>query len=59
MIAAFEIACHTKHTVYDSLYLAIAVSKNCQMVTADRRFYETIKKSNLSDNILWVEDIPN
>lgn len=59
MIAAFEIAYHTKCTVYDSLYLAVAVSNDCQMVTADKRFHDTIQNSHLSNNILWVEAIPD
>lgn len=58
MVAAFEIACQIKCTVYDSLYLAIAVNHNCQMVTADKRFYNTVQNSNLSKKILWVGNLP-
>lgn len=58
IVAAFEIACQIKCTVYDSLYLAIAVYHDCQMVTADKRFYNTVLDSNLSKNIIWIESLP-
>ncbi len=54
--AALEIAISTGRTVYDSLYLALAVQLNCRMVTADERLYHALKDGPLSAHILWVED---
>jgi predicted nucleic acid-binding protein len=57
--AAFEIACETNLTVYDSLYLATAMLTGGRLVTADRRVYETAQEAApLKEQVLWVEDIP-
>lgn len=55
---AFEIACRTKRTFYDSLYVALAVKNDCRMVTADLKLYNALKKTALRKHILWIEDIP-
>jgi predicted nucleic acid-binding protein len=55
---ALEIACRVRRSVYDSLYLAVAVLRQCQMVTADRRFHNALKNGPFSANLLWVADIP-
>lgn len=55
---ALEIACRTKRTFYDSLYVALAVKNNCQMITADLKLYDALKKTPLKKHILWIEDIP-
>lgn len=39
--AAMEIAMNCGLTVYDSLYLALAVARDAPLVTADRRMVET------------------
>lgn len=54
---ALEIANHTDRTVYDSLYLALAIRENCRVVTADRRFAQAIQKTPLANHLLWVEDV--
>jgi predicted nucleic acid-binding protein len=56
-LLALEIACGTRRTVYDSLYLALAVRENCPMVTADRKLYDMIRIGPLSPHIVWVEDV--
>lgn len=55
---AFEGALRAAQTVYDWTYLALAVSLNCQMVTADEKFYKTLLGGPLAANLLWVADIP-
>lgn len=55
---ALEIACRTKRTFYDSIYIALAVKNNCQMVTADLKLYDALKETPLKKHILWIEDIP-
>ncbi len=48
-------------TIYDSLYLALANSRECSLVTADNKFYQSIKSSKKTTNsrIVWVEDVRN
>jgi predicted nucleic acid-binding protein len=58
MEAAFEIATRTGRTVYDSLYVALAVRLDCRLVTADERLRNALKEGPLGDYILWVEDDP-
>lgn len=56
--AALEIACSAHRTVYDSLYLAVAIAHQCRVVTADSKLHNALKKGALSAHLLWVEDIP-
>lgn len=55
--AALEIATHLDRTVYDSLYLALALARRCQIVTADRHFYNTLTRGPLASTLVWVEDV--
>lgn len=57
MPLALEIALQKDRAVYDCLYLALAVTQQCQMVTADEKFCNALQNSNFVKNILWVEDI--
>ena len=54
---AFGIACLTKRTFYDSLYIAPAEKTTYKMVTADRKLLNTLEKSQFHRRLLWVEDI--
>ena len=53
---ALDISIKHRRSLYDSLYLALAVSRRCPMVTADRRFFNSLKRSSLADHLLWIED---
>lgn len=53
---AFALAATASHPVYDCLYLALAHQNDCQLVTADRRFYKTFSKSEQERRIAWIED---
>jgi predicted nucleic acid-binding protein len=55
--AALEIATRTGRTVYDSLYVALAVRLKCRAVTADERLYNALKDGPLGSHILWVADL--
>jgi predicted nucleic acid-binding protein len=55
MEAAVEIAIRTGRTVYDSLYVALAVQMDCRVVTADEKLYNSLKDGPLGPHILWVE----
>ena len=55
---AFEIAHQNDRTVYDSIYLALAIRLGGQAVTADRRLYNAVAATPLAKHICWVEDVP-
>lgn len=55
---ALNIACDTKRSFYDCLYVALAVKNDCRMVTADLKLYNALKKTSFKNYILWVEEIP-
>jgi len=55
---AFQIANETGRSLYDCLYLSLAVSLDAQMVTADLRFYDALKDGDYGSKLLWIEDIP-
>lgn len=55
--SAWELAAQHRTSVYDSLYLALSVGQNCQLVTADRSFHDTIKSGPLASIMVWVEHI--
>lgn len=57
MPLALDIALQTDRAVYDSLYLALAITQQCQMVTADEKFYNALRTSAYISNLLWVENI--
>jgi predicted nucleic acid-binding protein len=57
---AMTVACGLKRAFYDSIYLALAMTADCRLVTADRKLYEAIVKDAgpAGQHILWIEDIP-
>jgi predicted nucleic acid-binding protein len=55
---AFAIANETYRSLYDCLYLSLALAIDGQMVTADLKFYEALQTSPYANRLLWVEDIP-
>jgi predicted nucleic acid-binding protein len=57
--SAWELAKISGSALYDSLYLALAVSRECSLVTADNKFYQAIKscKEITNPGIVWVEDL--
>ena len=55
---AWPVAQDSGRTFYDSLYLALALSNGCPLVTADLRFFNAIKETPWSRHCLWVEDVP-
>jgi predicted nucleic acid-binding protein len=53
---AFEIATAYDRTVYDALYVGLAVVHKCQLVTADRRLFNSLSKTRLAGNLRWIAD---
>lgn len=54
---AYEIAIRTGASIYDCIFLAVALIGDFMVVTADRRFFENILKSQYSKHIIWIEDL--
>ena len=55
---AYQLAHRTGRSLYDCLYLALAVLLDGEMVTADRKFYDALQSSSLADHVCWVQDVP-
>ena len=55
---ALDLAIGLERSVYDGLYLTLAVLHECRMITADRRFYEAVLQSPFAAHIHWVADAP-
>ena len=54
---AFELAVTTEQSIYDCVFLALAVLLRGRMVTADRRFFHALRDSRYADDVCWVGDI--
>ena len=55
---ALNLAIETGRTAYDCLYLALAISSNCQFVTADKRFCNAMKNGKQAASGVWIGDWP-
>jgi len=45
-------------TIYDSLYLALAIARDVPLVTADRKFFEkVVANKDLRSRIIWLGDL--
>jgi predicted nucleic acid-binding protein len=56
LVDAFQLALHHERTVYDSLYLALSVREQCQLVTADEKLYNAV--SNAMSNVVLLTNWP-
>jgi predicted nucleic acid-binding protein len=56
--AAFDLAIRTKQSLYDCLYLALAIKLEGTALTADRKFFQALRGSQYSMHVCWVEDLP-
>ena len=55
---AWRLATELDHPIYDCFYLALAVTEDSRLVTADRRFHQRVAAGPLAGRIGWVEDPP-
>ena len=55
--AAFYLANRTKRSIYDCIYLSLAMLLDGRMVTADRRFYDGLREGPARKHLLWVGDL--
>ena len=52
---AWSFASRLGRSFYDSLYLALAASQSCSMITADRRLWNAV--GSAVPSLVWIEDI--
>jgi predicted nucleic acid-binding protein len=55
---ALELAATLDHSVYDCLYLALAVHEGTQVMTADQRFHKRVEASEYAGFIRLLADQP-
>jgi predicted nucleic acid-binding protein len=55
--AAWEIAHGLGRSFYDSLYLALARSQDCPLVTADLRLWNALRAGPAAGFLMWVGDV--
>ena len=55
---AFLLATETRRSLYDCLYLTLALRLRIRLVTADRRFLGALIGTGFASHVLWIEDIP-
>ena len=48
MESALSLALRLEHSVYDCLYLALAIQQDCPLLTADSRFVERVEASGIA-----------
>jgi predicted nucleic acid-binding protein len=58
LATAFDLAIRTQRTVYDCLYLALAVQLNGRMLTADQRLYNSLAATPWARHLCWVGTMP-
>jgi predicted nucleic acid-binding protein len=54
---AYELAVKTGCSVYDGLYVALAALLDAKIVTADKKLYDGLRESALSENVEWIEGL--
>ncbi len=54
---AMLLASATQRSLYDCMYLSLAVLLDGLLVTADRKFYDALLNTPYAERLLWVEDI--
>jgi len=54
---AFDIAVRTSRTVYDSLYISLAIALRSQLITADERLVNALSRSPFADKVRHVRDL--
>ena len=55
---ATRLAVRLDHSVYDCIYLALAMEEGCQLVTADRPLHDKVERSKFAaGRTLWIGDV--
>ena len=56
--SAFELACQTERTVYDCLYVALAITLGGKLVTADERLVNSLAIGPCAGSVIHLRDVP-
>lgn len=54
---ALALSLRTGRTVYECLYLTLAIQGSCQMVTADRLLHDALAAGPLAGHVLWIGNL--
>jgi predicted nucleic acid-binding protein len=54
---ALMIGVELKHPVYDCFYLSLAEQRNCQVVTADKRFLAKCRRTPFAKRVMSLADL--
>ena len=54
---ALDVATRTGRSVYDGLYVAVALVAQARLVTADRKLYDALARGPLRASVAWLEDL--
>ncbi len=57
VVPAMELAANTGRTVYDCLYLALAIRENIPLLTGDERFANALRDGPLAAPIIFVGNL--
>lgn len=55
---AFVGALQTGQSAYDWIYLTLAISLKCKLVTADRKFFLGMRNTRYKEYLIWIENLP-
>src|ERR1041385_1583866 len=53
---ALKIALQTKRSIYDSLYLALAQKERCQLMTDDRKLFDSLQSTSLAVSLTLIQN---
>lgn len=53
----WRLAATLNRSFYDCVYLALAKTQKCPLVTADAKFFNALKNSQCATMMIWVEEI--
>jgi predicted nucleic acid-binding protein len=54
IVEALDLAMVTRRSVYDCLYLTLAIRKECPLVTADRRLANALAAGPFARQVRWI-----
>jgi len=55
--SAFAIANLTHRSIYDCLYIALAVLLKGKMITADQRLHNIVSTTEFAKHVVWIGDL--
>ena len=55
--SAYVLAHETGRSIYDCLYVALAVLLDARVVTADRRLYDGLAGGPVAKHVSWIEEL--